>query len=175
MLSKYLALELGYNKFKAIARNSDFGGISDGNIEWTPIMLALQFRWPSWHKSFVPYVLGGVSYNKVDFNKTNWYYYGFPSSEAYEDWVGHGNRMEDYPNDGYRRVHNTEDCYGAFLGLGFDYFILKHWAINLDGRYHWAQSKWSYYVRNNLGASNVDRGTASLDSWIIGLGLKYFF
>jgi hypothetical protein len=176
-LSKHVALELGYNSFKAIMLNNDYlRSSSDGTLEWNSLMLGLQFRLPEFHKSFVPYFVAGVSYNKSKFQAADWYYYGFPDPATYTSWTSQGNKPEDFPNNGYRRIHSVEDSYGVFLGLGVDYFLTKNWAVNLDWRYHWSQINWTYRLINNDGALRApEQGTAVLDSWILGLGIKYFF
>ena len=175
-LSKYFALELSGNQFKAMALNSDYHYFaSDCDLQWTSIMLGLQFRWPHFHKSFVPYIIGGLSYNINTIKKNNWYYYGFPDPDTYNNWTSQGNKPEDWPNNGYRRIHSVEDSYGGFIGLGADYFLTKHWAINMDCRYHWSQVNWTYQLINNDGELGGARGTVLLDSWILGLGIKYFF
>jgi outer membrane protein W len=174
-LSKYLAFEFGYDQFKAMALNEpDYNKYwSDGDLEWAPYMFALQFRWPHFHHSVVPYVLGGVTYNKTSFKEHNWYHYGFPSSGQYEEWVGQGNRMENYTD--YRRIIKADDSWGALLGIGVDYFIWKHLALNLDLRYHWTQSDLTFQLADSRGVFGEDHGTFNMNSWIIGLGLKYFF
>jgi len=175
-LSKYFAVELGMNQFKAMTLNNDYHYYaSDGNLEWTSFMLGLQFRWPHFHKSFVPYLSGGVSYNKNSFQINNWYYYGFPDPATYNSWIGQGNKPEDWPNNGYRRIHSVDDSYGVYLGLGADYFLTKNWALNFDCRYHWSQANWTYKLINNDGEISRQPGTVVLDSWILGLGVKYFF
>lgn len=190
--SKYWALEFGYDQFKAHALNRGFVDVghdigvvadddrrwSDGVVEWEPIMMALQFRWPHFHKSFVPYLLGGVSYTKTYWNRNDWYYFGFPSLETYTNWTVQGNRPQAYPNSGYRRIFEVEDhTIGTLLGLGVDYFIWKNLALNLDWRYHWARANFKYTLAYSDGRDIISReqGTFILDSWILGLGLKYFF
>lgn len=175
-LSKYFALEFGVNWFKAMTLNNDYiRSSSDGDLSWTTFMLGLQFRWPHFHRSFVPYVSGGVSYNKNSWDRKEWYYFGFPDPETYTSWTSQGNKPEDFPNNGYRRIHGVEDSYGVFLGLGGDYFLTKNWAVNLDWRYHWSQANWTYRLINNDGQLRLTPGTVILDSWILGLGVKYFF
>jgi outer membrane protein W len=187
-LSKYFALEFGYDQFKAGTLNGAFtvdnvnysehdSRFTDGYIHWDSFMLALQFRWPHFHKSFVPYVLGGVSYIKTSWERENWYYYGFPWPWVYDAWVGQGNRPQDYPNGGYRRIYDVDDhTFGVLLGLGLDYFIWKNWALNLDVRYQWAKVNFRYGLVDD-NSQNVALSTHSfpLDSWILGLGLKYYF
>ena len=174
-LSKYLALEFGYDQFKAIAQNEpDFNKYwSDGNLEWGTYMFSLQFRWPHFHRSVVPYVLGGFTYNKASFKENDWYHYGFPSPAQFNEWTGQGNRAEDYTD--YRRIIKADDCWGTLLGIGVDYFVLKHLALNLDFRYHWTQSNLTFQLADHRGVFGEDHGTFNMDSWIIGLGLKYFF
>lgn len=176
-LSKYLAIEAGMDWFQAMALNTDYNySASDCDIQWTSYMLGLQFRWPNFHKSFVPYIAGGVSYNKNTIKKNNWYYYGFPDPATYNSWISQGNKPEDWPNGGYRRIHSVDDSYGVYMGLGMDYFLTKHWAINLDWRYHWTTANWTYTLIDNGGLIRApEPGTAVLDSWILGLGIKYFF
>jgi outer membrane protein W len=187
--SKYLALEFGYDQFKAKALNRAFiaEGISynehdprfsDGAVEWTPYMLALQFRWPHFHKSFVPYLLGGLSYTKTSWTRKEWYYNGFPYPWVYDNWTSQGNRPQDYPNGGYRRIFTVDDhTIGTLLGFGVDYFIWDNLALNLDCRYHWAKVNFTYSLAFDEGRDVVSqtKGTFGLDSWILGLGLKYFF
>jgi hypothetical protein len=184
-LSQYWAIELGYDRFRAATLNRAFDIYpehdkrwTDGHVEWAPIMLTMQFRWPHFHKSIVPYVSGGISYTKTDWDRNDWYYYGFPSLATYINWTNQGNRPEDYPNAGYRRIFATDDhCIGALLGVGVDYFFNKNWALNLDWRYHWAKVNFTYTLAYDDGKDVVDRdhGTFILDSWILGLGIKYFF
>ena len=183
--SRYWALEFGYDQFKAHALNRGFGDVadhdprwSDGTITWEPIMMSLQFRWPHFHKSVVPYVLGGVSYTKTNWDRNEWYYYGFPSLQEYASWTSQGNRAADYPNNGYRRVFEVEDhTIGTLLGVGVDYFIWKNLALNLDWRYHWAKVNFKYTLAFDAGQDIIrqQEGTFVLDSWILGLGVKYFF
>lgn len=184
-LSNYWAIELGYDQFKAITLNKAFDDVAefdrrwvDGALEWQPIMLTAQFRWPHFHKSFVPYVLGGVSYTKTSWKRNEWYYFGFPNPETYTTWTSQGNRPEDYPNNNYRRIFAVDDhCIGTIFGLGVDYFLMKNLALNLDWRYHWAQVKFKYTLAFNDGLDPIsqDQGTFILDSWILGLGIKYLF
>ncbi len=57
--SKYLAIEFAYNEFEDMTLNNDYlKWASDGDVAWTSYMLGLQFRWPHFHKSFVPYISG---------------------------------------------------------------------------------------------------------------------
>lgn len=175
-VSKYFALEFGVNQFEDMTLNTDYlRWASDGDIAWTSYMLGLQFRWPHFHKSFVPYIVGGGSYNKNTFLKHNWYYYGFPDPSTYDNWTSQGNKPEDWPNNGYRRIHSVEDSYGVFLGLGVDYFLTKNWAINIDWRFHWSQANWTYRLLDYDGLLRNTPGTVVLDSWILGLGIKCFF
>jgi outer membrane protein W len=187
-LSKYLALEFGYDQFKAGTLNAAFTAdgvnysehdsrFNDGYIKWDPFTLAIQFRWPHFHKSFVPYVLGGVSYIKTSWEREDWYYYGFPWPWVYDAWISQGNRPQDYSNGGYRRIYDVDDhTFGVLLGFGVDYFIWKNWALNLDVRYQWAKVNFTYSLVEDEG-QNVSRSVHSfpLDSWILGLGIKYFF
>jgi outer membrane protein W len=149
-----------------------------GYIKWAPFMLDLQFRWPHFHKSFVPYVLGGVSYIKTSWEREDWYYYGFPYPWVYDAWISQGNRPQDYPNGGYRRIYDVEDhTFGILLGLGVDYFIRKNLALNLDVRYHWAIVNFTYSLVENDGQNvfHSEQRGFTLDSWILGLGIKYYF
>ncbi|MBA4393065.1 MAG: hypothetical protein C0407_05885 [Desulfobacca sp.] len=174
-LSKYLALEFGYDQFKAMALNQpDYDKkTSDGNLEWETYMYGLQFRLPLFHPAVIPYILGGVTYNKASFKENNWWRYGFPSQASYNDWVGQGNRMQDYTD--YRRIIKAEDSWGAQLGLGVDYFLWKHLALNLDFRYHIVQSNLTFQLADSRGVFSEQHGTFNMSSWILGLGLKYFF
>ncbi|MFH0788030.1 MAG: hypothetical protein V2B13_10520 [Pseudomonadota bacterium] len=182
---KYWSLELAYDQFKAATLNRAFDIYpehdkrwTDGFVEWAPIMLALEFRWPHFHKSFIPYILGGISYTKTSWKRNDWYYYGFPSLEEYNNWTRQGRNPEDYSSTGYRRIFAVDDhCIGTLLGLGVDYFIYKNLALNLDWRYHWATVNFTYTLAANGGRDpfSCEQGTFVLDSWILGIGVKYFF
>jgi hypothetical protein len=175
-LCKYFSLELGMGQFKTTALNNDYlRWASDGDLKWTSYMLGGQFRWPHFRIPLVPYISGGVTLNKTTWDGKNWYYYGFPDPMTYAAWTGQGKRPEDFPNNGYRRIHKVDDAYGVYVGLGADYFLDRHWAINLDWRYQWATANWTYQLVNNERLINDTPGTAVLDSWTIGLGVKYFF
>jgi|GEM_PF-2622532 opacity protein-like surface antigen len=184
-LSDYWGVELSYDHGKAAALNRAFDIYpehdrrwTDGYLEWTPLMLSFQFRWTRLHPRIIPYILGGVSYTKTSWQRNDWYYYGFPSLEAYNNWIEQGQKPEDYPNAGYRRIFATDDhCYGTLLGLGVDYLFRKHWALNLDWRYHWARVNFTYTLAYDDGAYVVGRdgGTFILDAWILSLSLKYVF
>jgi outer membrane protein W len=173
-LSKYWAVEFGYDKFKATSFNRGQGdplleGSHDGDLEWSPFMLALQFRLPDLHKSLVPYLSWGISYNTVSFNSWNWYRYGFPDPSTYDSWVSQGNRPEDYTD--YRRDFTTDNTLGTFIGLGLDYYLTSHWALNLDWRQHWAKTNFKHLLWGREAGS----GTFTLDCWVLGLGVKYSF
>jgi len=179
------ALEFGYDRFKANTLNQGSEGVAandknwaDGALEWQPIMMALQFRWPLFNKYVVPYVVGGLSYTKTSWNRNEWYYYGFSSLAEYTNWTSLGNRPEDLPNNSYRRIFSVDDhTIGSLLGLGVDFFVWKNLALNLDWRYHWAQVNFTYTLAYDGGRNIVSQqpGTFVLDSWILGLGVKYFF
>jgi hypothetical protein len=174
-LSKYLAFEFSYDQFKAMALNQpDYDkSTSDGNLEWETFMYSLQFRWPHFHPAVIPYILGGITYNRTSFKENTWYRYGFPSQASYNEWVGQGNKKEEYTD--YRRMIKAEDSWGTTLGLGVDYFFRKHLALNLDFRYHWTESNLTFQLSDDRGVFNDIRGTFNMSSWILGLGLKYYF
>ncbi|MEW6184243.1 MAG: hypothetical protein AB1585_00725 [Thermodesulfobacteriota bacterium] len=185
LISPYFALDFFYDHFKAAALNRAFDVYpehdrrwTDGYLDWSPLMMSIQFRWPHFHPAVTPYVLGGMSYTKTSWERNDWYYYGFPSQEVYNQWTGQGLKPEDYPNNGYRRIFATEDhCLGVLVGLGLDYRIYKNWALNLDWRYHWAKVNFTYTLAYDDGQYVVGRdgGTFYLDSWMLSLSLKYFF
>lgn len=181
----YWGVELSYDRFKAAALNRAFDIYpehdrrwTDGYVDWTPLMLSFQFRWPRFHPRITPYLLAGISYTQTSWQRNEWYYYGFPSLDAYNQWVEQGNKPEDYPNAGYRRIFATDDhCIGTLWGLGVDFRLFQHWALNLDWRYHWARVKFTYTLAYDDGAYVVSRdgGTFVLDGWILSLNLRYYF
>lgn len=174
--SEYWAVELGYDQFKVTTGNQGDNS-HDGDIEWNPLMLALQIRVPFLNNTLVPYASWGVSYNKISFTERPWYRWGFPDPQTYSSWVGQGNLAQDYPNNAYRRKFTTDDSYGTFFGLGIDYFFARHWAVNLDYRYHLLRTNFRYVLAYDEGATVTTdvRDTFKLDHWVIGVGLKYFF
>jgi hypothetical protein len=181
----FFALELDYDHFKAAALNRAFDIYpehdrrwSDGYLEWAPLMVAFQIHPPKIHRAIDPYVLGGISYTKTSWKRNDWYYYGFPSLEVYNQWTAQGNNPEEYSWDGYRRIFAVDDhCIGTLLGFGVNYFIKKNIVLNLNWRYHWARVNFTYTLASDGGRApfSIERGVFYLDSWILGLGLFYFF
>ncbi len=184
-LPPYLGLELSYDRFKAATLNRAFDIYpehdrrwTDGWVEWSPLMLGLQLRYPLRHPTFEPYLAGGLSFNQTRWKRNDWYYYGFPSLEAYQQWTSQGLAPEEYPNAGYRRIFATDDhCLGTWLGLGADIHLSPHWGVNLEARYHWAKVNFTYTLAYDGGDTVIsrDRGTFILDAWIWTLGMKFSF
>lgn len=120
-------------------------GLSDGELSVIPIQLSIQGRFPLKYK-FVPYVTGGISYYSNDFSLSG-------------IWI------PEYKE----RVDNA---LGFHFGSGIDYFLMDSMAVNADVRYCLVKARGGRYLIDTLEEGIED---ISLNSFLFGIGLKYYF
>ncbi len=99
-------------------------------------------------------------------------YYPMPASR-FSPYVGlAGNFTVFYSEGGNRSPGITnvdiDNAWGYGLNAGFNYEISPNWLANFDVKYLWLSPD----VSVNNGAV---RGTADLNPWIIGAGVRYRF
>ena len=145
----YFSLELALDR--TIKSQSDFkaGGTSwnTGDIQQMPLTLTARFHWPI--GNFSPYVGAGLGYywNSYDQNNTFWN----PAA-----------------------VVSMDNSVGYHVNAGSEFFLdaTKNLALNLDFKYVWNKAD---ITATNAGAGVRLTGSMNLDSFVVGLGIKYYF
>jgi hypothetical protein len=140
----------------------------DGDLQWTPYFLTLQARIPSQCR-FQPYLSLGVAYIRTEFNPQPYYRNGYDNPEEYAQY---------FPTRGVvktREFSPEENVWGAQFGIGADYYVTKHFSLNLDIRYLIAQVNFKYRVTAGNVTQIDEQGSFNLDSWLLGFGLRYSF
>jgi len=148
-------------------RNRDVS-FHDGDLEWTPYFLTLQARIPT-PSRFRPYLSMGLAYIQTEFKTQAFYKNGYDSPEEYAQYFstrGVVKTREFSPDD-----HN----WGVQFGVGTDYYVTKHFSLNLDFRYLVANVDFKYRIYEGDTLVVDDHGRFNLDTWILGFGLRYSF
>lgn len=136
---------------RTVKSQSDFkiGAISwnVGDIQQTPLTLTARFHWPI--GLFSPYIGAGLGYYWNSFDKNN----AFWNTAA---------------------TVNMDNSVGYHVNMGAEYFLdtTKNLALNLDFKYIWNKAD---MTAANAGAGVRLDGSMNLDSFVAGLGIKYYF
>ncbi len=152
---KYLALEFRFPYFRSEVTES-FGGLDSGQLRNLTFMLSVQVRYPL-NDQLVPYLVGGGDYHLNKFN------------------INEG--IEDSWNDlGFTIEENVDHSIGFHVGAGFDYFLLKNIALNVDVRYYSAKLKGTWSIANQISQQEVTGNIEDikLDSIQAGISFKFF-
>ncbi len=70
---------------------------------------------------------------------------------------------------------DIDDAWGGHLGGGFDIFLHKNIAFNFEFRYFWAESDIRERITLDTVFSEEKSGKMDLDSWMVGVGIKFYF
>ncbi len=73
---------------------------------------------------------------------------------------------------------DVDDAWGGHLGGGFDIFVHKNIAFNFEFRYFWAESdirEETIIIYPDYIYSEKKSGEMDLDSWMVGVGIKFYF
>jgi outer membrane protein W len=145
--NEYFSVELGVDRTIASESNAKIGGVSYklGDGTQTPLTLTGRIHYPV--GIFSPYVGAGFGYYFRSFDKDNSFFN--PAATV-----------------------KVDDGWGYHVNAGTEIFITeaRNIALNLDFKYVWAEA--------NLTASNGPvwiKGTMKFDSFITGIGIKYYF
>lgn len=143
------SLELALDR--TVKSQSDFkiGGISwnVGDIQQTPLTLTARFHWPI--GLFSPYIGAGLGYYWNTFSQNN-----------------------DFWNPA--ATVDMDNSIGYHVNVGAEFFLddTKNLALNLDFKYIWNKAD---MTAANAGAGVRLDGSMNLDSFVAGLGIKYYF
>lgn len=155
---KYLALEGGIGYTKIDVKNN-YWGVNWATIQAVPISATLQFRWvsrkPEELKWIIPYACIGGGYYILGIEERS----EFRSSSLSR---GYGVNLE------------IDDTFFFHLGGGFDIFLTKNLALNLEARYSWAKTDIDE-TQTGGGGSRILGDTINLNAAIVGAGFKFYF
>ena len=70
-----------------------------------------------------------------------------------------------------------EKCPGWTYRRGLDIFVSKNIAFNFEFRYFWADSDIceTLKIDNTIPSPHPRKGKIDLDSWMVGVGIKFYF
>lgn len=155
---KYLALEAGVGYTKLDVKN-DTLNVNWATIQAVPISATLQFRWvarkPEELKWIIPYACIGGGYYILDIDERSEF-------RRYALSRGYGVNLE------------IDDTFFFHLGGGFDIFLTKNLALNLEARYSWAQT--DIDEKQSVGGTSRTLGdTINLNAALVSGGFKFYF
>lgn len=141
------AVELAYGRYTTTLKDKDLGA-DMGDLTVSPIRLTLQYRYND--RGIASYYLGiGAGYFLAKFDTAN------------SIRTALSNPSLDF---------KFKNALGGQIDGGFDYFLARWLALNLDLKYWLAQSNTKFEGTANNGSDHYH-----LDSFSAGLGLKLFF
>ncbi len=141
----YLALHInmGYHELSYGA-----GSVDVGDLMTAPLMFDLQWRYP-FDIGTMPVTVYGVTGIGILFHD-------FQAGE---------------PVLAVNRDIKANDSLGLRFGLGFDFFLTRHWAANVEATYTWSTSG----VHVAVPELGLGDNTVNADFFNVGGGLKYYF
>lgn len=123
--------------------------IEAGDLRQIPLLVTGRFHWWSSGSMFTFYGGGGIGYYLNDFSISR-------------EWQA----ME--PNLSI----DADDSFGFHLAGGFEWFFTENWGLNLDLKYIWNEAD---FTASDPTDPPPETDTMSLDTLVIGLGIKYYF
>jgi outer membrane protein W len=146
-INEYFSIELGIDRTTGSQCDLKVGGISikTGDITQTPITLTARLHYPV--GMFSPYVGVGGGYYFNSYDKDNSFWNPAVSASVDNGW-------------------------GFHVNAGSEFFLTqeRNLALNLDFKYVWTKTD----LKATLGANSLS-GSLNLDSFIVGMGIKYYF
>ncbi len=164
----YGGLVFEYDRFGAVMEK-------DGNLYWDSFLLGLTVRYHFKKYRLAPYALAGVTWNWVRFEENNWWRYGWGSVQQFDEFAKDHTKEEWMTETRRIRTMQPDDTFGWAFGFGVDIFLTEHLALNLDIRWHKADTEVHYRTRID-GFNEIDRHfTYDLDTVSYGAGLRWYF
>lgn len=153
---KYIALELSGVRFQSEVTGAG-DSLSAGKLTAMPLQLSLQVRWPVFSQLTL-YVSGGGGYylNKFALDP-----------EVVNDWNALNFDVEE----------KIDNAYGFHAGAGFDFFIVRKIAVNIDFKYCLVKTSgsWTLTDRTSSVGTSGDIADINLDAIMLAAGIKIFF
>jgi len=142
-----LSVELSTDRMNSSQSDFTVSGVTykAGDIEQTPVLLTVRYHLPV--GLFSPYIGAGFGYYFNDYDKDN----AFWNANV---------------------AVSLENSWGYHVNIGSEFFITKSRdiALNIDLKYVWNEADMEASVPGVKFA-----GTMDLDSYLVGLGIKYYF
>lgn len=128
--TRHVGAELTWDTARAKThnRNSEIG-LGDGDFVFSGPILTLMLRYPN-TTAFTPYGGIGMAFLSCSFENDPWWYYGWPSPEAYED----AGSPTEFRN-GYKREIRVDNADAFVVVAGCDYRLGEHWFADVYLRY----------------------------------------
>lgn len=147
-IQDYLSLELSVDYTETDVDFDALGiEVDAGDFETIPVLLSLRAHL-STNKKVSPYLLFGIGYFFNDFDQndaTIEYIYG-PGADV-----------------------DVDDSFGFHVGGGVEVFVCENVALNLDLKYIWTK------VEADVNVFGFKDEDIDMDSFVAGLGIKYYF
>lgn len=147
-IQKYLSIELSVDYTETDVELSALGLSGDaGDFESIPVLLSLRVHF-STNPKVSPYLLfgGGYFFNDIDQNDS-----------TIEFIYGSGAKVD------------VDDSFGFHVGGGVEVFVSENVALNLDLKYIWTE------VETSVNVAGFTDEDMDMDSFVAGLGIKYYF
>lgn len=147
-IQNYLSLELSVDYTETDVDLKALGLSGDaGDFESIPVLLSLRAHL-STNTKVSPYLLFGIGYffNDIDQNDSN-----------IEFIYGPGAKVD------------VDDSFGFHVGGGVEVFVSENVALNLDFKYIWTE------VETSVNVAGFTDEDLDMDSFVAGLGIKYYF
>ena len=174
LLNKYVGLVAEMDWFNATMEK-------DGKLDWKVLTIGATLRYPI-KERFIPYVVGGITYNFVKFEENNWWHYGFPGNAEFDAWDAQRPAGTDPVTwwksyDDKQRDFRADNAFGWTVGGGMDVMITDMIALNMDVRWNWAQTDVDYTIAFNDGKDIHDdhKFSYDLDTFSYSVGLRFYF
>ena len=147
---QWLSMEFAVGYMKTSARLKEPGlDIEVGDLEQIPLLLTGRFHWWSSDSMFTFYGGGGIGYYLNDFTPSSEFRALAPSLTT-----------------------DVDDSFVFHLAAGLEWFFTESWGLNLDLKYIWNEADFDV---NDPTDPPPETHTMSLDTLVIGLGIKYYF
>lgn len=146
-INKYLSTEIGIDWINSSKNELKIAGTSwkSGEIKQMPITLTARFHYPV--GIFSPYAGLGLGYYIRSYDKDNTFWAAATDVSVDNGW-------------------------GYHINAGSDIFLTqaRNLALNVDLKYVWSKAD----IKAINGAAKLE-GSMNLDSFLFGLGIKYYF
>ena len=166
-INKWLSIELAFDYSLRTNLKRVIGREISGVEKWVkvakvrvyPLTLSAQLRYlapPEYYTWMVPYLTFGFGRYFVDCDVSKEY------KDYYSPW---------------RVKVDMKSAWGGHIGGGFDIFVSKNIAFNFEFRYFWADSDIceTLKIDNTIPSPYPRKGEIDLDSWMVGVGIKFYF
>lgn len=150
----------------------------DGKQVWDTFTLGVNLRLPveNFPLRFAPYGVLGVTYNLPQFSEENWWRYGWPSKQEFDDFMSRQGPPYDM-DTGRVRNFRTDPSFGVTYGVGVDIFLTQNLALNLDLRWNIATTDVHYTIVSDDGRHTLLTRdfNYNLETVAYGIGFRWYF